>query len=221
MRIAAAALSLLTATLLVGCGGRSTLDVDERPTSRPVGTLGTGFFEPRVEAFVIPPKTWRLDPPKINDERSHLTWLSPTGDTAYGVVYFNVPGITTILPTEFLHRRAADRYIEEFDKEVGDATLESQAWDESIDAMRLVAEGGPYRVRSMLRIRGNRGWSVYAGTLRENAVNEAELDLAVSAREATQVGLDAEGGGEAAEAALDDVADSGDRSQIREENPVD
>ncbi len=215
------ALFLLLAFVSGGCAGRSTLKEDERPTTRAVGELGMGYFEERVEAFVIPPTDWVLDPPKINEERAHLTWLSPTRDTAYGVVYFDVPGIVTFLPKgEFLHGKAADRYIEAFSAEVGGATLESQTWDEDVEAMRLVAEGGPYKVRSMLRIRGTSGWSVYAGTLRERTVNEEELAVAEKAREATRVGMDAEGGGKAAEAILEGVAESGDPRQNPEENGV-
>jgi len=73
--------------------------------------------------------------------------------------------------------------------------------------MRTVAEGGPYKVRSILRIRGSDGWSVYAGTLRDQPVDDRELAIARRAREATRVGLEAEGGGDAAEAALTESGD--------------
>ncbi len=198
-------LILVTASSLASLGcSRSTLRKSERPTSRPVGDLGTGFFEPRVEAFVIPPTGWELDTPKIDDDRAHLTWLSPSRDTAYGIVYFPIPAGVAWLPKgEFFHGQAADRYIEEFKKDTGDAIELSREWDNDLDGMRIVAEGGPYKARSILRVRGKSGWSVYSGTLRDQEVNEKELALSEKAREATQIGRDAEGGADAAEAMLE------------------
>ncbi len=194
---------LLTTAFASGCVGRSTLKEDERPTSQPVADLGQGYFDERLEAFVVPPTTWELDPPKIDDERSHLTWLSPTGDTAYGVVFFQLPRIVAFVPGgEFLHNRAADGYMEALQEETGEATLIEKQWVDEEQAMRMEAEGGPYHIRSVMRIRGLTGWSVYAGTLRDREVNEEELDLAVRAREATRVGMDAAGGAEAAEQAI-------------------
>ena len=188
----------------VGGCARSTLRADERPTSRPVGDLGTGYFEPRVEAFVVPPNGWELDPPKINDQRAHLTWLSPSGDSAYGVIYFAIPGSVAWLPkNEFFHNRASDRFIDEFRNDTGDAVELSREWDADADGMRIVAEGGPYKVRSLLRIRGSHGWSVYAGTMRERPVNEEELAVAERAQGATQIARDAEGGADAAEKAIE------------------
>jgi hypothetical protein len=58
------------------------------------------------------------------------------------------------------------------------------------ERLRFVAEGGKYRIRSILLTRGFRGWAVYAGTLRSMAVAVDELALAVQARENTALGLD-------------------------------
>jgi hypothetical protein len=197
-------LTVLTAGgLAAGCS-RSTLSDAERPEEGLVADLGTGFFDERVEAFVIPPQGWQLDPPKINDERTHLTWLSPTGDTAYGVVYFQLPLIAALVPSRrMVHERAVDGYIDAFRADAGDAELLEEAWDAQREAMRLVAEGGPYTVRSILTLRGRSGWSVYAGTLRDEPVNDPELAVAIRAREATRISREAEGGATAAEAILE------------------
>ena len=203
LRIAAVATLLVSLSATPGCS-RSTLREDDRPAAAVVrdaqdGPRFDGRFDPRVEAFILPPQGWEMDPPKINDVRTHLTWLSPTGDTAYGVVYFDVPMIASFMPGgRFLHDKAADGYLEEFGKEVGGATEVAREYDDDLNAMRVTADGGPYRVRNVLRIRGRKGWSVYAGTLLANDVRADELAVAVAAREATRVGLDAEGGADAA-----------------------
>jgi hypothetical protein len=212
-RIAYTMSLLCLAACLVGCAGRSTLKEDERPTSRPVASLGVGFFEERVEAFVIPPTGWTMDPPKVSDERTHLTWLSPSRDTAYGVVYFSVPTIATLLPEgRWLHEQAVGKYVEGFQEEEPDAELVDNEWDDRLNAMRVEVEGGPYHVRSILALRGGSGWNVYAGSTRGEPIVEEEYDLAVQAREATRFGLDAAGGRDAAVEAMqasEAVPDSG------------
>lgn len=183
----------------VGCAGRSTLREAERPTSRPVGNLGKGVFDERVEAFVVPPTGWTIDKEQVTDEHTHLVWLSPTGDTAYGVIYFRVPAIAALVPNgKFLHERALSGFMDQYAQDQGEATLISQEWDDERNAMRFVAEGGLYKIRPILSVRGRSGWSVYAGTLSGNTERPAELEVAVRAREATRVGLDAAGGAEAA-----------------------
>ena len=199
-RLALAGLGL--AMVAGGCA-RSTLRADERPTSRPIGDLGTGYFDERVESFVVPPTDWKLDPPKVDEGRAHLAWLSPSRDTAYGVIYFPIPNSVAWLPkNEWFHGKAADRFVEEFRKDAPDAVELSREWDGQSGGMRIEAEGGLYKVRSLLRIRGSHGWSVYAGSLRGKPTNEEELAIAEKAREATQIARDAEGGADAAEQSL-------------------
>ena len=217
LRTAATLISLLYMSASLGCS-RSTLRERDRPAAAVVrhaqdGPAFDGRFDPRVEAFVLPPQGWEMDPPKVNDLRTHLTWLSPTGDTAYGVVYFKVPAIAAFLPGgQFLHDKAADGYLKEFGKEVGGATELARAYDDDLNAMRVTAEGGLYTVRNVLRIRGGKGWSVYAGTLRSSDVRPGELATAVAAREATRVGLDAEGGAGAAAEVLDELREDAERA---------
>ena len=197
------ALCLAAAALLAGCGGRATLDAEDRPATRPVADLGTGYFEPRLEAFVVPPAGWQPQPFEKDEMSVQRTWVSPTGDSAYGVFHFQAPAIVAFLPKgEFLHNRAVGGMMEEMEKREGSATLIEQSYDERLNAARTVAEAGRFRLRTILRVRGREGWGVFAGSLVERPENAAELAIAERAREATRVGLDAEGGAKAAEAAL-------------------
>jgi hypothetical protein len=70
----------------------------------------------------------------------------------------------------------------------GEATLIEKKWDPNLNALRFVAEGGQYTVRTNLFVRGFVGWAIYAGTLRAYPVNQAELELARRAREDTAEG---------------------------------
>ena len=200
----------LAATLAaVGCGGRSTLRESERPATRAVADLGEGYFEERVESFVVPPTGWVLDKEKVEPDNAHLVWLSPTGDTAYGMIFFEAPAFISWLPKgSYLHGKVLDAFMDEFRKDQGEGVLLSKQWDDKQDAMRFVAEGGLYKIRPILRVRGRNGWAVYAGTLRERDENPEELAIATKAREVTRVGTDAAGGADAAARRLKAINDA-------------
>ena len=53
--------------------------------------LATPEFDPMVQARVAPPVGWKLDPYKTSSSHKHAVWLSPSGRTAYGVIYFSLP----------------------------------------------------------------------------------------------------------------------------------
>lgn len=180
---------LLGFTLIFGAAGgcaRSTLRAGEVPTSRPVEGVGRGFFEQQVEAFVVPPTGWKLDPPKVSDRHVHLVWLSPSGDTAYGVIYFKVPVYT--FATEWFHNVAFGKFLEQMRADQGEAIVHDKRWDAQARRIAYDVEGGLYRINALLSVRGKSGWSVYAGRLRERAANAAELALAERSRDATRVG---------------------------------
>jgi hypothetical protein len=107
-------------------------------------------------------------------------WVSPTGDTALGVIRFNLP-----LPVG--HEWALWGFLQNMRKSEGRADLIEKQWDDSVGALRFIAEGGRYRVRSILYVDGLRGWSVFAGTLTDRATNEAELSQATTARDAARI----------------------------------
>jgi hypothetical protein len=129
----------------------------------------------------IPPLHWKPDPLKQSSTHTHEVWLSPTGRTAYGVIYFHLP-----LPVG--HDLALWGFLNQMRASEGEATLIEKKWDPNLGALRFVAEGGQYTVRTNLFVHGFSGWAVYAGTLRAYPVDQAELELAERAREDTAVG---------------------------------
>jgi hypothetical protein len=132
--------------------------------------------------MVTPPVGWKPDPLKVTDKSRHRVWISPSGSTAYGVIYFNLP-----LPV------GADLalwgFLDQMKKTTGEAILVSKMPDEKLPGDRFVADGGHYRIRCNLLTRGFHGWAVYAGSLRARPVNQQELQVAEQAREQTRIGL--------------------------------
>ncbi len=185
---------VLLLLLIAGCS-RTTLRASERPTSRPVEGIGQAYFEPRVEAMVVPPAGWKLDPPKISDRHTHLAWISPSGDTAYGVIHARIPGYIPvgIMPARTVHNQVLDRVIDAMRDDQGEAQLLSKRWDPEQNKLLFVAEGGLYKVDSVLTVRGWSVWTLYVGRLREREPNPPEIDLAEQARQATRVGREAGG----------------------------
>jgi hypothetical protein len=124
-----------------------------------------------------------MQPLKETKNHSHQLWLSPTGNTAYGVIRFSLPlpvGPDTVLYFFLREMRASE----------GEARLISKRRDPQLKGLGFVAEGGLYVVRTNLTTRGLRGWAVYAGTLRARPVLPNELSLAELAREETETGVD-------------------------------
>jgi len=165
------------ATALVGCAGAPRGTPQQQtpqlaitpagPATAPVG-MTEPTFDPELSADVAPPQGWRLEQKSESDRHDHETWVSPTGRTAYGVVFFRMP-----LP---VGPDLALRYgfLPQMRRAEGEATLVSKAYDPAVGGLRFVVEGGLYRVRSTMFTRGTRGWAVYAGTLRKEPVDEAE-----------------------------------------------
>jgi hypothetical protein len=44
-----------------------------------------------VDAICFPPRGWKLDPAAAASDHVHRVWVSPSGLTAYGVIYFTLP----------------------------------------------------------------------------------------------------------------------------------
>ena len=193
-RPALACVAAIACLSTIGCV-QSTLDAADRPASRPVEGIGRGYFDHRVEAFVVPPQDWKPDPPKISDRHVHLAWISPSGDTAYGVIYAAIPGYipVALMPTRLLHQEVLDQVMIGMRQDQGEGVLLEKRWDAQQRQMYFEAEGGLYRVDSVLTVRGWSAWTLYVGRLRERAPNEAEIELAKKARGQTEVGLAAGG----------------------------
>jgi hypothetical protein len=132
--------------------------------------------------MVTPPIGWKPDPLKITDKSKHRVWLSPTGATAYGVIYFNLP-----LPVGA--NLALMGFLDQMKRTTGEAIVISQTEDDQLPGYRFIADGGHYRIRCNLMTRGFHGWAVYAGSLRARPVNPDEVRVAEQARELTKIGL--------------------------------
>ncbi len=145
-----------------------------------MSTNADPHYRDDLQATVTPPPGWVAQP--VDRGSNHVTqvWVSPTGDTALGVIRFTLP-----LPVG--HEWALWGFLQNMRKSEGRAELIEKRWDDSINALRFVAEGGRYRVRAVLRVHDIRGWSVFAGTLTGRAVNEAELQQAQTERERVRV----------------------------------
>lgn len=164
------------------------------PARRPVlapPTMGliaraaaTGLSRPvdfaDLQAMVVPPAGWVEQPAKLDERHVHRIWVSPSGDVAYGVIYFHLPlplgpGLTL------------SGFLQQMKKTEGDATLISQSDDDRLPGIRFVADGGLYRIRANLITSGFDGWVVYAGTLLRRPIDRPELALGIAAREQTQI----------------------------------
>jgi hypothetical protein len=175
---------LVLATLACGATGcqastPSALRTDrEFPATQLTGLSVPQPFAP-VEAIVTPPLGWRTEPLKSSPRHNHQVWISPSGNTAYGVIRFKLP--MPIGPEMFLHLG----FLPQMKKTEGEAHLVSSQRDPSLPGLRFVADGGLYRLRTNLITRGSKGWAVYAGTLRAKDIVPDELVLAELAREHT------------------------------------
>ena len=138
-------------------------------------------YDSTVNAQVAPPAGWKLDPYKTSSTHWHAVWISPSGHTAYGVIYFSLP-----LPVGY--DLTLWGFLQEMKRNEAEATLESKQWDAELNGLRFVARGGRYVVRTNLLLRGFHGWATYAGTLRNEAIVPEELSQAEAAREQTKFG---------------------------------
>ncbi len=155
------------------------------PTTQPDAPL-TGLSSPlpveTVEAIATPPLGWKPEPLKKSSNHTHQVWISPSGNTAYGVIHAHMP-----LPVG--PDLALSGFLSNMRRTEGEGVLISKEHDPKLPGIRFVAEGGRYRLRAYLITHDWVCWVVYAGTLRGKAEVPDELALAERARDATIVGL--------------------------------
>jgi hypothetical protein len=178
------------AALIFGCAGPQT---GGRPTAGNAASIRPDFpgLEPlhpvpELRALVDPPIGWRLDKQDVDAKHSHFTWLSPSGDTAYGAVLMNLPlpvGPDMVLWGFLNHLRAADKKAE---------LLEKQSAPD-LQGIRFVAESGLYRIRVNLIVHDWHAWAIYAGTVHDKPERADELLLAEQARDRTRTGISGSG----------------------------
>ena len=136
---------------------------------------------PELDAWVCPPAGWRAEPIEKTGRHRQQVWVSPSGDTAYGVIHFSLP-----LPLG--DDLSLWGFLREMKLQEGEATLLEKQRDPEKQALRFVAEGGRYRIRGIILTRGFGGWVFYAGTLRASTIRLDELEQAIQAREQTHAG---------------------------------
>lgn len=158
---------------------------DRRLISGPISSLEEPQFVETVHAVARPPLDWRREPLKTSDKHTHQVWLSPSGKTAYGIIYFALPGIADVLKIPM--NWVLDGFLDAMREDQGEATLLSRQDDPDLPGIRFVAEGGLYVTYTNLITAGRHGWAVYVGTLRSQPDAPDEITLAEQAREQTQV----------------------------------
>jgi hypothetical protein len=151
------------------------------PSNRPPADL-TGLAAPlpipAVAADCAPPQGWLAQPMEATRQHAHEHWISPTGDTAYGVIEMH-------LPFPLGNGLVLWAFLSEMRHRQGEAQLLARHEDPTLPGLRFVAEGGPFKLRANLILRGASAWAIYAGTRRDRPENAPELALAERAREAT------------------------------------
>lgn len=175
-------LPIFLAFLAVGCA--SSHRAASVATSDHSTQLSSSTLNRDVDALVSPPLGWTPEPLKRSPRHTHQIWLAPSGATAYGVIRFSLPfpvGADLVLWG----------FLKEMKRTQGEAILISKQWDTNLKMLRFVADGGVYRVRVNLIVDGWRAWAVYAGTRRDRAISQEELELAEIARDHTIVGIKA------------------------------
>ena len=127
-----------------------------------------------------PPAGWAQRTNSIDERSEHITWLSPSGNTAYGTIFFK-------LPFPVGHEIAFTRgFLAEVRKREGEPEVLDKHWDEQLGGLRFTVRSPKYTVEAKFFVKGLRGYAVYAGTLTDLPVNEAELAEARRARESTR-----------------------------------
>ena len=130
----------------------------------------------KLDLVVTPPTGWQRDADKVGERSTTVVYVSPTGQTAFGVIAFK-------LPFPVGHDWALWGFLQNMKKSEGKADLIEKHWDESVSALRFIAEGGRYKVRTNLFVRGTQGWAAFAGTKAGETENPAELREAETARD--------------------------------------
>lgn len=179
-------LTLCFAGLMVvgGCQNKYKDIPAYTPSTQPLTTTGLADAEgiQAVNAVVKPPIGWELEPAKEQDGSVHYVWKSPTGKTAYGVIYFGMP---LPVPTWMVY----PNIIQKMKEHEGEANvINGPLKDDNLPGMRFTVDTGDYRMRTNLITKGFSGWMVYAGSLRNGDEVPAELELAEKSRDQTKVG---------------------------------
>jgi hypothetical protein len=172
--------ALVIILLLSACGCQEAHPAVSPTTTAALQGLAAPQYFDVIRAACSPPLGWLPEPLKQDPLHTHQIWVSPTGRTAYGVIHFNLPlPVSTDL--------ALWGFLSQMKRTEGQATLLEKQPGPNQNQIRFVAEGGQHRVRANLLVHGFEGWAIYAGTLKDDAVDAHELSLAEKARDCTKV----------------------------------
>lgn len=178
--------SLFLLALSAGCTSSDGLgERDERP--RAIAATGPA---PSASAELLtfqtfavngtPPAGWTFKTNSINDRSEHVTWVSPSGATAYGAIFFK-------LPFPVGHELAFTRgFLAEMRKREGEPEVLDKRWDDEIGGIRFTVRSPRYTVEAKFFVKGLRGYAVYAGTRTDLPTSDPELAEARAARESTR-----------------------------------
>src|ERR1700722_2581628 len=132
-------LMVAVALAVGGCSWRKTRPA--QPAALPAPSQLMPLYPLRVvDAYIDPPVGWKQDKLEVDSKHTHAVWLSPTGDTAYGIVLMNLPlpvGPDMVLWGFLNHLRQSDKQ----------ADLLTKVKAPDLPGLRFVAESGLYRIR--------------------------------------------------------------------------
>ncbi len=157
--------------LLGGCSSA-------KPIGRPAVDEG-GERIAVLSAVCYPPRGWSIEPMKESAKHHHQVWISPGGETAYGVIHFS-------LPIPMTADLALWGFLREMKRTEGSADLIDKQSIAGENALLFEAQGGIYRVRGILKASGWEGWAAYAGTRADKPISPEELETAIRARDSTR-----------------------------------
>lgn len=142
------------------------------PTTQPVREFKMFIAE------IDPPAGWQYKLNSQDHDHEHVTWVSPSGDTACGILYFRMP-----FP---VGHELAFKYgfLAEMKRKEGVANVLTKEWDPKLPGLRFTVESKLYLTRGNFFVHGWEGWMVYAGTRLDRPVNETDLKIAERVREA-------------------------------------
>lgn len=133
-----------------------------------------------------PPAGWRKKANTADPRAEHIVWTSPSGNTAFGVIFFHLPWP--------IGHDLTFRYgvLPEARRREGTAEVLDKHWDPEIEGLRFTIRTPRYTAETKMFVRGTRGWAAYSGFQTTRPVNQEELDQAIHAREDVEFGEEIE-----------------------------
>lgn len=144
---------------------------------------GLGQVEPREDLHITarPPEGWIPSPIKLTAKTIHQIWISPTGSTAFGVIYAKLP-----LPVG--PELALWGFMREMKKDQGEAELLDQEAVDHLNGVRFKARGKLYSIDAILYAEGWDCWIAYAGQYSDKQADAKEMAVAKLASERVVMG---------------------------------